>query len=70
MTSRIFGNTDSSFAHPSFASGFARGLDMFGTFDDYNTFPSEAEADEQAIASDWFAVGEDLRRAFEGFEGK
>lgn len=57
--------TDFLFARPSFGSGVARVLDLYGTFDAYNSSTSEAEADYRAIASDWCVVGRDLDEAFE-----
>ncbi len=63
MNSKTLSRTDFLFATPSFSSGLARTLDLYGTFDEYNTSDSEAEADERAIASDWFVVGSDLRRS-------
>ncbi len=65
MNSKMLSRTDFLFAMPSFSSGLARALDLFGTFDEYNTADSEAEADEHAIASDWFVVGADLRGALD-----
>ena len=53
------------FAEPSWGSGIARGLDLFGNFDAYNTSQSEATADAVAIQSDWLAVGEDLAEAMD-----
>jgi hypothetical protein len=49
------------YATPSFLSGMARTLDIGCTFDSYNTSGSAEEADRIAIASDWYAVGSDLR---------
>lgn len=57
--------TDFLFARPSFGSGVARVLDLYGTFDAYNSSTSEAEADQRAIASDWCVIGRDLDEAFE-----
>jgi hypothetical protein len=57
--------TDFLFARPSFGSGVARALDLFGTFDAYNSSASEAEADRIAIASDWLVVGSDLQEAID-----
>ena len=51
------------FARPSIAGGIARSLDVGGTFDQYNYSASSEEADQAAIASDWYAVGADLYRA-------
>ena len=57
--------TDFLFAQPSFASGAARVLDLWGSFDDYNISESPLEADGKAIASDWLIVGQELCDAFE-----
>jgi len=57
--------TDFLFAQPSFASGAARLLDLWGRFDDYNRSESAAEADARAIASDWAVVGQDIYYAIE-----
>ena len=56
-------STNLLYAEPSFWEGFARILDIGGTFDDYNDFETEEEADMAALASDWYAVGADLYRA-------
>jgi hypothetical protein len=55
--------TDFLFAQPSFASGAARTLDLWGTLDDYNSSETTLEADEKAIAADWIVVGQDLSDA-------
>jgi len=55
--------TDYLFSQPSFASGAARTLDLWGQFDDYNSSESTIEADEKAIAADWFVVGQDIADA-------
>jgi len=52
--------TDYLFAAPSFSSGVARLLDLFGGFDDYNDSPTAAAADARAMYSDWRVTGEDL----------
>ena len=48
------------YAEPSAWDGYARVLDIAGTFDDFNDSDSAAEADGLALASDWYAVGADL----------
>jgi len=53
------------FADPSFFSGAARALDLYGTFDEYNVSRSPAEADARAIASDWIVTGDDLQHAMD-----
>lgn len=55
--------TDYLFAAPSFSSGVASLLDLFGQFDDYNDSPSAALADARAMYSDWRVTGEDLAGA-------
>ena len=65
MNSKASDRTDFLFARPSFGSGFARAVDLGGTFDAYNTSASDAEADERAIASDWIIVGKNLGEALE-----
>ncbi|MGL4608379.1 MAG: hypothetical protein ACRCYY_01660, partial [Trueperaceae bacterium] len=62
--------TDLLYATPSFWSGAARVLDLFGVFDRYNQSQSPEEADAKAIASDWIMVGQDLKKVSErGVEG-
>ena len=57
--------SDFLFAQPSFLTGFARGLDLGGTFDDYNSSTDEATADLRAVAADWTIVGDDLKESME-----
>jgi hypothetical protein len=57
--------SDFLFAQPSFASGAARTLDLWGQFDAYNISATPAEADAKAIAADWFVVGQDIMDAVE-----
>jgi hypothetical protein len=61
MNSKV--KSDFLFAQPSFASGAARVLDMWGQFDDYNRTETTLEADARAIAADWLIVGQDLSDA-------
>ena len=51
------------YAMPSFASGMARGVDLFGSFDSYNVSGSDESADAAAIAQDWRVLGDDMRSA-------
>jgi len=60
--------TDFLFAQPSFASGAARTLDLWGQFDDYNRSENGAEADAKAIAADWLVVGQDIVEALKASE--
>lgn len=48
------------YATPSFVSGAARALDLYGTFDRYNSSASEREADLKAMWADWSIVGYDI----------
>jgi hypothetical protein len=48
------------FADPSFMSGAARVIDLWGQFDDYNGSDTTAEADAKALAADWLVVGQDI----------
>ena len=62
--------TDYLFARPSFARGFARGLDLFGTLNTYNTSATGAESDSRAIAADWSMVWQDLQGVLERAESR
>ena len=55
------------FASPSFVSGCARVLDLYGFYDQYNCSHTEQEADGKAIWSDWSLVGQDMCVAIEHF---
>ncbi len=52
--------TDFLFAQPSFASGFARTLDLHGQFVEYNESQTGNEADVRALLCDWLMVQQDL----------
>jgi hypothetical protein len=52
--------TDFLFAQPSFMSGAASVLDLWGQFPEYNESATPEEADASAIFSDWCLVGQDL----------
>jgi hypothetical protein len=60
--------TDFLFAQPSFSSGAARVLDLWGSFDGYNESSSAEEADQIAISNDWAVVGQDIYNALGLFE--
>jgi hypothetical protein len=60
--------SDFLFAQPSFASGVARVLDLWGQFDAYNASSTPDEADAKAIAADWFVVGQDIIDAVEQYD--
>jgi hypothetical protein len=57
--------TDFLFAQPSFASGFASAFDLWGQLPAYNVSADTTEADENAIASDWLVVGQDIYDALQ-----
>lgn len=52
-----------SYPMPSFLSGMARALDLFGTLDEPRVAVDGAEADALATYNDWCAVGEDIEAA-------
>jgi len=51
------------FAMPSWLSGVARLVDLWGVFDWYNMSRTPQEADARAMYADWAIVGQDLRDA-------
>ena len=55
--------TDYLFAVPTFWSGVASAIDLFGVLDSYNNSPNEAEADARALYADWVIVGQDVAHA-------
>ncbi len=55
--------SDLLYAQPSFLEGLGRLSDFSGALDWYNYSTTEQEADRLAIASDWYAIGDDLRSA-------
>lgn len=58
------------FARPTFVSGMARVLDMFGVLNMYNFSSTPTQADYRAIKSDWLAVGVDIHDAIVTFEAQ
>ncbi len=62
------GGTFFLFAVPNFVGGVARAIDLGNTLTVYNNSLTEEEADENAIRSDWKAVGDDLFDSFLNFE--
>ncbi len=56
------------FARPSFLEGFSRIFDFGNTLNLYNSSESEAEADYDALKSDWMAVGIDMSNAITTYE--
>lgn len=57
--------SDFLYAIPSFLTGMARGLDLFGLFDEYNDSPNDDIADWLAMRADWGVVGLDLAAAMD-----
>ncbi len=53
------------FAQPSFESGIAGPLDLWGVFTDYNTSSTPEKADAAALAADWCVVGQDILDALQ-----
>jgi hypothetical protein len=51
------------FASPSFLEGVGRVVDLGGFLTEYNYSPSPDAADAIALASDWAAIGMDMRTA-------
>jgi hypothetical protein len=64
------GLTDYLFAMPSFWSGVGRVLDLGGQFDELNWSEDPDESDENAIFSDFRAVGIDIQSACSRFEAE
>ena len=58
------------YADPSFLSGFARTLDVYGLYDAYNISNSPREADARALAADWIVVGQDIQEAIDQFQSE
>ncbi len=56
------------FARPSFWEGMGRIFDFSNTLSEYNVSITPQQADSLALASDWRAVGKDLRDAMQRFE--
>lgn len=57
--------SDILFERPSFTEGIARIFDWFGGLNEYNESDTPADADHQAMAADWYTVGDDLRNAID-----
>lgn len=51
------------YARPSFIEGIARILDFGNTLQVYNTSSGADDPDAWALATDWYAIGEDMKRA-------
>lgn len=64
----LFRRTARLFAKPSFLGGIARVLDIGATLNEYNTDPTPADADSEALKSDWAAVADEMYSAVTNFE--
>ena len=51
-----------------FVVGLGSVLNIAGSYFDYNYSKSEKEADYKAMYSDWYNIGEDIRKSKEKFE--
>lgn len=56
------------FSRPSFLEGMGRMFDSAGLLNDYQYDQTEKKADFNALRSDWFAVGDDIRVAIKIYE--
>jgi hypothetical protein len=63
-----YGMTFRLFAEPSFLEGVARLVDLGATLNVYNESGTPAEADQQALLSDWMTVGEDIQMSIYAYE--
>lgn len=66
------GKSDFLFATPGFFTGMGRTIDLSGLLESssYNFSATPKDADLWAIAQDWNAVGQDLRRAVKEAEAE
>jgi hypothetical protein len=55
------------YAEPSFLEGVGRLMDFAGVLNRYNYSPTPEEADRIALASDWYAIGDDMRQAIRDY---
>lgn len=55
------------FARPSFAEGVGRLVDFGDTLTEFNSAETPEQADTRALASDWYAIGSDIRAAIRRF---
>jgi len=56
------------FATPSFLGGMAKCIDIGSTLTVYNESTNEELADENALLSDWVAVGDDINYSINAFK--
>ena len=58
------------YARPSFIEGAARNIDILNVLREYNESRTAEEADNEAMKSDWYAVGDDLKSSISTYERK
>ena len=68
MGELMFKRSGRLFARPSFLEGCSRVIDLGATLNEYNSNKTAEEADEEAILSDWYAVGDYLYSAMGSFQ--
>ncbi|MEI6125058.1 MAG: hypothetical protein WCQ99_00755 [Pseudomonadota bacterium] len=56
------------FAETGFLDGVSRVFDFGGTLNEYNYSATSIEADYIAIASDWYAIGYDMRDSIDALK--
>jgi hypothetical protein len=54
------GNTDYLYNSPSFITGVARAIDLYGSFTEYNISETGQQADAIALYNDVKAIGNDF----------
>ena len=70
MGDLLFKRSGRLFARPSFVEGYGRAIDLGATLNEYNRSQNEEEADQEAILSDWLAVGDSIYSAADLFQQK
>lgn len=64
------GNSDFLVAQPSFLTGMARSIDLFGQLTDYNYSETQEKADIRALMQDAQAIRKDMGTAMRKLEKK
>ena len=62
------GNSDFLVAKPSFLTGMARSIDLFGQLTDYNYSETQEKADIRALMQDAHVISKDMRTAMRELE--
>lgn len=70
MGTQIKNYTYNLFSRSSFLTGMGRIFDFSNSYNNYNISETSTEADFKAIASDWNAVGEDLKLVINIYGGE